>query len=157
MNALFEPARTPFDWLSRDSAVVDAFIQDPLCFAQLQPASAASFLAAGQRLSDANSLRRICSDLPIYVFSGSVDPVGQQLKGVRALMQRYRKAGISQISADFYSGGRHEMLNEINRVEVRARLLGWISVVLERSSNESAYLDLSGRCGRIGQTAAPLG
>src|SRR5262245_43570917 len=34
---------------------------------------------------------------------------------------------IDNISHDFYSGGRHEMLNEINRDEVRARLLGWIS------------------------------
>jgi hypothetical protein len=38
LNGPFEPARTPFDWLSRDT--VDS------CFAQLQPASAASFLAA---------------------------------------------------------------------------------------------------------------
>ena len=67
----------------------------------------------------------------IYLFSGSEDPVGQQLEGVRVLMGRYRKAGISHISADFYSGGRHEMLNETNRIEVRARLLGWISAVLE--------------------------
>jgi alpha-beta hydrolase superfamily lysophospholipase len=132
LNAPFEPARTPFDWLSRDDAVVDAFISDLLCFAQLQPTSAASFLSAAHRLSDPSSLRRIRSDLPIYLFSGSEDPVGQQLEGVRVLMGRYREAGISEISADFYSGGRHEMLNEINRIEVRARLLGWISAMLER-------------------------
>lgn len=132
LNASFEPARTPFDWLSRDSAVVDAFIDDPLCFAELQPASLASFLAAAQRLSDLIQLRRIRDDLPIYLFSGNEDPVCQRLEGVQTLIDRYHKAGLYDISHDFYAGGRHEMLNEINRSEVRERLLAWIFAVIER-------------------------
>jgi alpha-beta hydrolase superfamily lysophospholipase len=132
LNARFEPARTPFDWLSRDAEVVDAFIEDPLCFAELQPAAFASFLAAAPRLSDPGDLRGIRDDLPIYLFSGSKDPVGQQLEGVQTLIDRYHKAGIYDISHDFYAGGRHEMLNEINREVVRERLLAWISAVLER-------------------------
>ena len=131
LNQKFEPARTPFDWLSRDAAVVDAFINDPLCFPELQPASFASFLSAAPRLSDPASLREIRDDLSIYLFSGSEDPVGQQLDGVELLIQRYEKAGIYDVSHDFYQGGRHEMLNEINREEVRERLLAWISSVLE--------------------------
>ena len=132
LNAPFEPARTPFDWLSRNPDVVDAFVGDPLCFAALRPASLASFLGAAPRVSDAVRLQRIRRDLPIYLFSGSEDPVGQQLRGLVLLIERYRRAGIDDISYDFYQGGRHEMLNEINRQEVLEQLLGWIDVVVER-------------------------
>ena len=138
LNAPFEPARTLFDWLSRDTEVVDAFIEDPLCFAELQSAAFASFLAAAPRLSDPRNLRRIRDDLPIYLFSGSEDPVGQELEGVQTLIDRYHKAGIYDISHDFYAGGRHVMLNEINREVVRARLLAWISAVLEREEGRPA-------------------
>jgi len=131
LNAPFEPARTPFDWLSRDTAVVDAFIDDPLCFAQLQPEAFASFLGAAPKLSDPARLREIRDDLPIYLFSGSEDPVGEQLEGLRILISRYQRAGIYDIYHEFYPGGRHEMLNEINRDEVRADLLAWINAVLE--------------------------
>jgi alpha-beta hydrolase superfamily lysophospholipase len=58
--------------------------------------------------------------------------VGQELEGVQTLIDRYHKAGIYDISHDFYAGGRHEMLNEINREVVRARLLAWIFAVTER-------------------------
>jgi len=134
LNANFEPARTPFDWLSRDTGVVDALMNDPLCFAELQPKAFASFLGAASELSDPLRLRDIRDDLPIYLFSGSEDPIGQQLEGLALLIHRYQKAGLYDISHDFYLGGRHEMLNEINREEVRERLLAWISSMLEGSA-----------------------
>lgn len=136
LNAYFEPARTPFDWLSRDDTVVDAFIGDPLCFARLQPASLASFLAAAPRLCDPDHLRAIRQDLPILVFSGSEDPIGQRLAGAQMLIDRYRRSGIGSISQDFYPGARHELLNETCSAEVRARLLRWISSALQ--SHETA-------------------
>ncbi len=134
LNERFQPIRTAFDWLSRDPAVVDAFINDPLCFAELNPASFASFLSAASRLSDPNSFSRIREDLPIYLFSGTEDPVGQQLDGVELLVHRYEKGGLYDVSHDFYPGGRHEMLNEINREEVRARLLAWVLSILEKDN-----------------------
>ena len=131
LNASFMPARTPFDWLSRDHDVADAFMRDPLCFGMLQPASMKSFLSAAPKLANPCCLGSIRRALPIYLFSGSEDPVGQQLEGLRILMSRYRSAGLSNISHHFYAGGRHEMLNEINSKEVHANLLLWISSLLQ--------------------------
>ena len=131
LNSQFEPVRTPVDWLSRDTKVVDAFISDPLCFPELQPAAFASFLAAAPQLADPHLLRNVREDLSIYLFSGSDDPVGEQLDGVQLLINRYEKAGLYDVSHDFYQGGRHEMLNEINKDEVRERLLAWIASLLE--------------------------
>ena len=131
LNSQFEPARTPVDWLSRDTKVVDAFISDPLCFPELQPAAFASLLAAAPQLADPHRLRNVREDLSIYLLSGSDDPVGEQLDGVQLLINRYEKAGLYDVSHDFYQGGRHEMLNEINRDEVRERLLAWIASLLE--------------------------
>jgi len=134
MNAGFEPARTSSDWLSRDNAEVDAFINDPLCFPSLKPESMQSFLDAFPRLADPREIRNIRDDLPVYVLSGGDDPVGQRLEGVRVLIDRYRSAGLTSITQDFYSGGRHEMVHEINRRDVITNLLVWMSSIVERRS-----------------------
>lgn len=134
MNAAFEPARTPFDWLSRDNAEVDAFIKDSLCFPSLKPESMESFLDAFPRLANPREIQKVRDDLPIYLLSGSDDPVGQRLEGVRVLIDRYRSAGLTSIAQDFYSGGRHEMLHEINRRDVITNLLVWMSSIAERRS-----------------------
>lgn len=130
LNAAFAPERTPFDFLSRDPAIADAFMRDPACFASLRSRSMESFLAASSQLADPCRLNGIRHDLPVYLFSGGDDPVGQQLDGVKVLMKRYQQAGLSHISHHFYPGGRHEMLNEINSEEVRRDLLLWLSCVL---------------------------
>jgi len=132
MNTEFEPARTPFDWLSRDNTEVDAFINDPLCFPSLKPGSMQSFLDAFPRLADPREIRKVRDDLPVYIFSGSDDPVGQRLEGVRVLIDRYRSAGLTSIAHDFYPGGRHEGLHEVNRRDVITNLLVWMSGILDK-------------------------
>jgi hypothetical protein len=76
-----------------------------------------------------NQFGKIRADLSIYLFQGAKSS-GQQLERVPTLVDRCRKAGIKNICNDFYSGGRYEMLNEINRDEVVTKLLCWISSVL---------------------------
>jgi len=57
--------------------------------------------------------------------------VGQRLRGGAVLIGRYRQAGVCGVSYDFYPGGRHEMLNETNRDEVRRNLMRWIAKVID--------------------------
>lgn len=136
LNAAFEPARTAFDWLSRDQAQVDAYIASPLCGFSAAPESFVSMLGAGQRTGDLQALRNIRSDLPIYIFSGDHDPVGGNGALLDVLAQRYRDAGIQDVSLRKYADGRHEMFNETNREEVIAELVSWL---------DGHLLDRSGR------------
>lgn len=145
LNAAFEPARTPCDWISRDPAAVDEILNDPLCFGWLQPTAIESVFAAAVPLADPVRLREIRGDLPVYAFSGSADPVGQRLAGVRVLLSRYREGGLRDVSHDFYPGGRHEMLNDINRDEVRPHLLWWITRVLAGASQTQVRTGAEGR------------
>ena len=127
LNTPFEPARTPFDWLSRDEAVVDAYIADPYCGFQGRNRGAS---VAGQRAADPDELKRIRSDLPIYLFAGDKDPLNGDLAFLKVLIARYQAAGVKDVTWDFYPGGRHEMLNETNRDEVIAKLVAWMNRVV---------------------------
>jgi alpha-beta hydrolase superfamily lysophospholipase len=128
-------------WKSRGPARgVVQFMNDPLCFPTLQPKWTESFLAASARLADTDALSKIRSALPMYLLSGSEDPIGQQLQGIRTQIERYRQAGTRNISPDFYEGGRHEMLNELNRGQVRTNILVWRSSVLHDQSRNREVL-----------------
>jgi alpha-beta hydrolase superfamily lysophospholipase len=129
LNASFEPARTPFDWLSRDKAIVDAYIADPLCGFNVNAESYGSLFAVAPRLATAAEIGRIRRDLPIFLFVGGLDPVNAKLTWFQPLVDRYREAGLTDVSWHVYGNARHEVLNEINRAEVVANLLAWIDRV----------------------------
>ena len=122
-NKPFRPARTPYDWLSRDPDEVDKYIADPLCGFALTNQLAADLVGALARLASPQLASRIPKTLPIYVFSGARDPVGAKLQG---LLDVYRAAGLN-VTAKIYPDARHETLNETNRDEVTQDLIAWLN------------------------------
>jgi alpha-beta hydrolase superfamily lysophospholipase len=123
LNANFEPGRTPFDWLSRDDAEVDAYIADPMCGFDLAPESMAT---VGKAVMGGGPLQG--RPLPVLVISGEVDPVvGPGQRYARGLVESLEAAGFGPIDHRVYAGGRHEMFNETNRDEVTADLIGWLN------------------------------
>ena len=132
LNAPFEPGRTPFDWLSRDPAQVDAYVADTACGFDLNERSRESAKAAWQRAADMAEIQQIRKALPIYIFAGDADPVNHNLDHLRPLAQRYRAVGIRDVQEKYNPEGRHEMFNETNRHEVMADLRTWLDRVVKR-------------------------
>jgi alpha-beta hydrolase superfamily lysophospholipase len=129
-NRPFAPARTPFDWLSRDEAEVDKYIADPLSGYLMAVRGWLDVLDAIRATADRDAMARIPSDLPVYLFSGSADPVGGRTRQVQRLVDALRSVGMKNVDVRFYEGGRHELLNDTNRDEVTSDLLTWIDRVL---------------------------
>jgi len=125
-NKQFQPARTDFDWLSRDAAEVDKYIADPFCGGIFPAAFFYDLLKFWRELHYQDKLRKIPKMLPLYFFSGTKDPLGANTEGVRQLIDLYKQSGLSNVSYKFYEDGRHEMLNEINREIVMADIIKWL-------------------------------
>jgi alpha-beta hydrolase superfamily lysophospholipase len=133
-NESFE-GRTDFDWLSRDAGEVDLYIADPACGFTADAAALADMAAAAKRPVDAEALRGIRADLPILLMSGSADPLSGAMGLVELVAQRYRDAGVRDVTVLGYEGARHEVFNETNRDEVTADLISWLdrhTAVIER-------------------------
>ena len=131
-NAAFEPARTEFDWLSRDEAIVDAYIADPRCGFGIDTDAAKDMFAGARRVADPGQVAAVRSDLPLYIAAGELDPVNANLALLNVLAGRYRAAGLTDVTVRTYPGARHEILNETNRDQVVADILEWIDQVLSK-------------------------
>jgi alpha-beta hydrolase superfamily lysophospholipase len=98
-NAPFEQ-RTGYEWLSRDPAQVDLYVEDPLC------------------------------GFGVDITVGTADPVNGALALIDPLVERYRTAGLTDVTLKAYDEARHEVFNETNRDEVLTDMRVWIARVL---------------------------
>lgn len=129
-NKAFKPARTGFDWLSREPEEVDKYVNDPLCGFICTTQLWIDLLGGLIEISSVEALRAIDADLPIMVIGGAKDPVsdGQRLETLAA---KLREAGLKNVQLNLYPEARHELLNETNRAEVTAEVLSWLDARLE--------------------------
>ena len=125
-NKQFAPTRTRADWISRDEAVVDAYIADPLCEFLPTAGMFRDMMEGLQYIANKANLNKMDPATPVYIFSGDRDPVGGNGEGVQKVAGFFRESGTEDLTVKLYPEGRHEMMNEINRGEVFADLLTWL-------------------------------
>ncbi|MBL8604000.1 MAG: alpha/beta hydrolase [Myxococcales bacterium] len=125
-NNAFKPARTDFDWLSRDPAEVDRYLADPRCGFEVTTQLWIDLLDALPGLAAPENLAKVPRSLPILVVSGALDPIHTGQKGLRRLVADYAKSGHDRVTLKTYPGARHELVNETNRDEISRDILDWV-------------------------------
>jgi len=122
-----ENPRTPNDWLSRNPEEVDKYINDPLCGFVPTVSVFRDMMGGVKFIGDSKNIAKMNKKAPVLFMSGDCDPVGDYGKGVERAYKAFCDAGQEDVYLKLYKGGRHEMLNEINKSEVYNDILSWIN------------------------------
>jgi alpha-beta hydrolase superfamily lysophospholipase len=123
-NKHFTPNRTSFDWLNRDEEEVDKYINDEYCGGIFTAAYFKDFLKGLKTIN--SNFELVPKELPIFIMSGSKDPVGGPVELVTKLYNRYRALEIRDLEFKLYPDARHELLLEENKDEVINDVLIWL-------------------------------
>lgn len=125
-NKKFKPNRTKLDWISSDEEQVDLFEKDPYRIEDFSLGVFLDIIKNSKQLNKPKAFNSTPEDLPILIFSGDKDPVGEMGKGVSRVAKQYERRGMNDLTFKLYEGGRHEMLNETNADEVKQEVISWL-------------------------------
>ena len=129
-NKRVEHPRTPYDWLTRDDKIVDAYIAHPLCGFIPTAGLLRDMMKGMLYIEQKENLSNMQKNLPVFFIAGGDDPVGPYGKGVHTCADAFRKVGMEDVSVRIYPLCRHEILNEINREQIYQDVWKWIEKYL---------------------------
>lgn len=125
-----------FDWLSRDTNVVQMFQSDAKCNFIFTAAGFRDLFTLVERANAAKCFKTTPHQLPLLLISGDRDPVGGYGEGVRRVARLYKAAGQKDLDVIFYKNGRHEILNETNRLDVFGDISRWLERHVAQTHSE---------------------
>lgn len=111
-NKKFAPNRTRIDWLISDDKEVDCYLEDNLCKEDISAGLFYQMLSSMKRTANKKIYNKWNKDMPIFLLSGSDDPVGDKEKGVIAVKNTMLKSGLTNVTCKIYEGARHDILHE---------------------------------------------
>lgn len=125
-NKRITDPKTPFDWLCRDEKIVDAYMKDDLCGFTFTVNGFKTLFQLLNRLNQKDNLAKMPKELPVHFIAGDMDPVGDYGEGVKKAYEDFVQTGMERVSIKLYPGGRHELLNETNKMQVYGEIYTWI-------------------------------
>jgi alpha-beta hydrolase superfamily lysophospholipase len=125
-NKAFAPNRTPYDWLSTDEKIVDAYAADKHCGGIPTNELFSEMLGGIKFNQDIANAAMMNKDIPVLFISGEKCPLGENGKAVRKAYELFLRAGMKDVSMKLYPGARHELLNEKIKEQVYADVFDWM-------------------------------
>lgn len=126
LNKRIKERQTPFDFLTRDSEEVEAYIKDPLCGYTCSAEFIHEMLLGTKKANMLEVFQLKDKNLPLLIISGSNDPVGDRSgKGIKKVVHLYNQE-MKNVTTHFYEGARHELLNELYRQDVIEDIFAWL-------------------------------
>jgi alpha-beta hydrolase superfamily lysophospholipase len=87
-------------------------------------------LRALDRIANPKNVNKVPKGMPLYLFAGDQDPVGDYGKGMKSLYDAYKRAAIFDVRLKLYPNARHETFNETNRQEVTDDFIAWCDQIV---------------------------
>lgn len=121
-----EKPRTQSDWLSKDEAIVDKYVEDPLCGFVFTGNGFKTLADLLLRLNKKSNIEKMPVTLPVLIVSGKDDPVGDYGAGPQKVYHSFVEEGMQKVSIKLYDNDRHEILNETDKETVYNDIYEWI-------------------------------
>ncbi len=118
--------RTDSDWLSKDEKSVDKYIEDPLCGFVFTGNGFKAIAELVGRLHKKSNIEKMPVTLPVFIISGTDDPVGDYGAAPKKVYDSYISEGMQKVSIKLYENDRHELLNETDKETVYNDIYEWI-------------------------------
>lgn len=125
-NKQFAPNKTPVDWTTSNKKIIEEHIRDTNPNCKFTASSYGELFKGSIYLNKKKNIQKT-PNIPILIFSGDKDPVGENGKGVKRVYDMLKETGKQDVTLKLFHNGRHEMLNEVNRQEVFEFILEWIN------------------------------
>lgn len=125
-NKKYKTVRTNSDWITKDEAIVDKYVNDEYCTFIFTTSAFCDLVKLLKTVSSDSWYNAIPKNLPIFLISGDMDPVGNYGKGILEVERRLKERNLEDLTTKLYKDDRHEILNETDRQIVYQDILNWI-------------------------------
>ncbi len=131
INAKVKNRKGTLDFINSDEKEVEKYMTDPLNGNTITIEFGAQMSKAMLMIREDEVFKNTPNDLGIYLVSGMEDPLSNKGKDINLIADKYRNAGVKNVTVKLYNGARHEIINEPIKEEVISDMINWLNEIFK--------------------------